>query len=614
MRASHHSQNRSGFSLTEMAFVLIIIGIVVGVTLSTGSVQLDYAKTSSASNQLETIRQALLLYRAKSHTLPCPTAGADAPTAATYGIAAAACDPAACPAGLFCTPTNVVIGTVPFKTIGLNPDAAVDSWDNKIDYIIDYSHTTNGSYGLGRIAVTDAAGNELTGSAIMGKAIFVLVSHGKDGNGGWSKNGTVRIACGGLSLDKENCNNDGTFISSNFNDNSNASYYDDIVLWHSQGGEDTDTYRVSQIKAERYNSCIILANKRLACVGRNTEGQLGLGSTTDQATYREVAGNYADWTQIAFDAQSMCGIRGVKGVLYCWGQNDYGQLGNGASGTDIIVPTPVTPASGTNEGWTMIDIDGTHACGIRSGHMLCWGAAQYGKLGEGSTSGNILVPTEVTGGFSDWTYVGIGISHSCGIRNVSGYTRAYCWGNDANGQLGDDAAASAPKTAPTQVYYAYTDWSQIDANNNYTCGIRNGGELWCWGDNGSGQLGQGDNIPSYIPIQVKNAAGTGFWTDWTSFGTSSATTCGTRPAGLYCWGTEGGYAMLGNGAVTGVQYLPYPTNTPFTDWSSVSVGGTTVCAARKNGNAYCWGRNDFAQVGDSLKVTPVDSPRLVTAY
>lgn len=613
--------SKSGFSLTELAFIIAILGVVVGVTISTGKVQYDYATITSTSNKLDTVRQALLTFKKKAQRLPCPAAGNAAPGSATYGVEAASCDPAACPAGITCSTDNIIIGTVPFATIGMNAEAALDGWDNRITYAVDYSHVTNNGSGLGRISVRDVAGNEITNSDVLGKAIFVLVSHGKNGNGAWSKQGSVITSCTttATAKDVEDCDGDSVFTSSMLNEGDvAANYYDDVVLWHSQGSQtvsDEKSPRVVDFIAERNNSCVVLDTGLLSCVGLNDNGQLGNGTTTNSITFQEVAGGFKDWTAITIDAENACGIRGDSGSVYCWGDNSFGELGDGTTGTDRLTPVAVRPETGSNTGWTVIDMDGRHACGIREGHLLCWGDDTDGQLGDNTTAGSSTNrPREVQGNYSDWIAVGLGVSHTCGIRDIGGVKRAYCWGDNTNGKLGDGTAT--PRYALTEIGGgAYTDWKKIDSNQNFTCGLRDNGELWCWGLGTSGQLGRGSSADSSSPVRVQDSTGPTYWSDWVSFSVSSTTACGVRSNGeLYCWGSESSNELLGNGSATGSKQRPFLAAGNITDWFKVVMGGNTACAMRESGNLYCWGQNTYAQVGNTTTVSPVNAPSVVTAY
>ena len=205
-----------GYSLAELAIVLVIIGLVAGMTLSVGKVQMNVAEWQGTKERLETVREALLLFQKKYERYPCPALPADSSTSTTYGQEISGGCVTACPAGLACD-NSAVIGAVPFKILKLNEEVAYDSWDGKFTYVIDKNHTETSIYNTGGIPIMDINGNAITASPILGDAIFVLASHGKDGKGAYGKSGTLITDCGAVGKDIENCNVDDKFMDSRFN-------------------------------------------------------------------------------------------------------------------------------------------------------------------------------------------------------------------------------------------------------------------------------------------------------------------------------------------------------------------------------------------------------------
>jgi hypothetical protein len=221
-----------GYSLTELA----IVGLISAMTLSIGKVQMDSTEFQGTQERLDTIRSALLLFQKKYKRYPCPTSPNVSPTNTAYGEeVTGGCD-AACPValGLTCG-TNTVKGAVPFKDLKLSEEIAYDSWDGKIDYIVDKGHTVTSDYKTGSMPIIDSHGNAITASPVFGDAIFVLVSHGKGGKGAYGKSGALLAACGATGKDVENCNGDDTFLDTQYNTGDGAArYYDDLIAWHTQ--------------------------------------------------------------------------------------------------------------------------------------------------------------------------------------------------------------------------------------------------------------------------------------------------------------------------------------------------------------------------------------------
>ena len=501
---------------------------------------------------------------------------------------------------------------------------AYDKWGSRLSYVVIKelakatatlsSYTTSRTDGV--ILVADYEGNQVTESDSNVINAYIVISHGKDKKGGYLSSATQTAACGSTAKDSENCDGDATFIDSELNESETAAnFYDDLVHWRTLtsivGTQAREDNSIVQVSSDYQIACLTRNDGRAYCIGNNTSGQLGDGTTSPRTVYTLVAGNYTDWKQVDADNDLTCGIRGAD-AIYCWGRNTYGQVGDNTTTGPRLVPTVVVPASGANSGWTALTVDYEHACGIRAGHLLCWGRDTAGQLGDDTVKASKDQPTEVAGGYSDWVDMALGTHHSCGIRNEAGLYKAYCWGRNAEGQLGDNSVTE--RLSPTEVYGGYTNWTRLESNHTHTCGLRSNGVLWCWGENDYGQIGI-DNfvMPQTTPVQVKDTAGTGTWYDWTDVSVMADSTCGIRAGGrLFCWGRDN-FGQLGNGATTVTKDTPQEVTGSFTDWTAAVVGNT-VCGLRAGNNPYCWGQNNVGQVGDGTTVDPVTVPVAVTAY
>src|SRR5262249_55237958 len=151
--------------------------------------------------------------------------------------------------------------------------------------------------------------------------------------------------------------------------------------------------------------------------------------------------------------------------------------------------------------WLEISAGGGQLCGIRGDHSLwCAFANQSGEVGDGSTQLR-LTPVKI-GTATSWAHVATGATHSCATRQKG---TPFWWGANADGQVGDGTFTS-PRPAPVQVGTA-TDWVQVSASGNTTCGRRTSGSLWCWGDNQHGSVGDGSNTDRNAPVQIGAASG-----------------------------------------------------------------------------------------------------------
>lgn len=324
------------------------------------------------------------------------------------------------------------------------------------------------------------------------------------------------------------------------------------------------------------------------CWGDGSDGALGSGGTADQLRAVRV-GTATDWTSIHAGTNATCGRR-ADATLWCWG--DGGQVGD-ASFVDR--PTPV--AVGTGASWTSVQVDGRHTCARRSdGTLWCWGYGASGQLGDGRATPSSF-PVQV-GTATTWLTVATSttrvdsagaisrIDATCATRTDGSL---WCWGDGSAGQLGDGTEGQQ-RDVPVRSDRP-TRYAQLAAGGRHTCGTAREGDLWCWGDNASGQLGilaaGGRARPTRVP----------FLDGWTSVAAGAQHTCGIRGAGeLRCWGA-GGRGRLGVGG-TGDLSAPWTPVVGAADWRSVSAGGLHTCGIRTAGSLWCWGSNAHGQIGD----------------
>ncbi len=291
------------------------------------------------------------------------------------------------------------------------------------------------------------------------------------------------------------------------------------------------------------------------------------------------------WTALSSGASHTCGIRG--GRIYCWGDDQNGQLGDGIAGGTRAEPAPI--ASGATD-WSSVSAGSRHTCAVRAGRVACWGLDSYGQLGDGSVTATAdPTPSPIASGATNWTSVSAGDSHTCAVRAG----RVACWGRDASGQLGDGSAGPNGDASPGLIASGATDWTSVSAGGSHTCATR-AGRVACWGGDARGQLGDGSAGPNGDASPGLIASGA---TDWTSVSAGDQHTCAVRAGRVACWGNDTS-GELGDGSAG-----PEPDATPgliasgATDWTSVSAGGSHTCATRA-GRVACWGYDDDGQLGD----------------
>lgn len=276
-----------------------------------------------------------------------------------------------------------------------------------------------------------------------------------------------------------------------------------------------------------------------------------------------------------------CGV--VDGSLFCWGQNQTGALGLGDF-EGRFVPTRV----GVQSDWTAVGAGDGMSCGIRAGLVFCWGTGSSGQLGAGQFS-HSADPLEVDLP-GEAAELGVGHQHACAILDDE---RLFCWGANAEGQLGQADPWTGPgvnSATPLQVDPG-TTWAQIAPGQGHTCGIQSDGSLWCWGRNTLGELGQTEAQAD----QTRVAGQTGSATDWTDIAAGQNHTCGIRGDALYCWGANGHQQL--SDAVG--DFVEEPTLIPgIGSATQVALDTFHTCVLHDGATLSCWGRNIEGILGD----------------
>ncbi|MBL8685273.1 MAG: hypothetical protein JNK05_39205 [Myxococcales bacterium] len=242
------------------------------------------------------------------------------------------------------------------------------------------------------------------------------------------------------------------------------------------------------------HSCAVRSTGEVVCWGANPVGQLGNGTTTGSTTPVQVTG-ISDAVEVSTGAQHSCARR-RSGAVVCWGGGEQGVLGDGGvRGVGGFSATPVT-VFGLSDA-VEVSAGAFHACARRlSGRVVCWGWNQQGQVGSGATGPSFNAPVEVVG-LTDAVEISCGGLHSC-ARRASG--AIVCWGANDSGGLGNGSTTlSATPVAVTGI----TDALEIDVGGAHTCARRPLG-VWCWGRNFAGELGDGTTgMMALMPVQVR---------------------------------------------------------------------------------------------------------------
>lgn len=383
-------------------------------------------------------------------------------------------------------------------------------------------------------------------------------------------------------------------------------------------------------------SCGLISTGRGYCWGLSNHGQVG--AATDSVCYHDpdpIAGksdggplpcalipvrvtDSVGYMTISAGDSTSCGIT-VDGRAYCWGRGLSGEIGNGTA-SDRATPALVSPTP-----WfTSISVGGSHVCAlIITGVPYCWGNDEFGQLGDARRV-HSTTPVPVSSGGQRFIRITAGFRHTCGI--VADGT-AYCWGDNTFGQLGVGSRGGFVDT-PVLVSTGLK-FSAISAGGDHTCGIATSGAAFCWGDNAVGQLGNGTSGDfSATPVAV---VGEQVFTQISaSTGTRLTTllglpvkedrghTCALTAAGTaWCWGDDKDL-QLGRGQVTGSNgfsgtpaVVAQGERLPGVAFTTISTGTRHSCAVGSDGNAYCWGSNVYGALGNTLQAAFRGMPQRV---
>jgi alpha-tubulin suppressor-like RCC1 family protein len=370
------------------------------------------------------------------------------------------------------------------------------------------------------------------------------------------------------------------------------------------------------------------SNPAVATIDSVTGALLGVdrGTVTITATSEAKTGAVSrviviKYRSVAAGSMHACDIAS-GGFVWCWGLNGReGRIG-GATLGDLAMST--TPVLVPNTGWTALRFTrlsayGNHTCGITvDAKAYCWGNNNWGQLGAGTNASQSNVPLLVAGNLS-FAQISAGADHSCGVTTDA---RAFCWGHNDWRQF----AATTPgfSTSPVQVAGGMS-FTSITAGSGFTCAVATSAAGYCWGASGLGQLGDGSKISygntfSATPLLVATTSALRTIEGGLSYACALSTT-----GQALCWGGNGG--RLGNGPTGTDSSIPVAVAGSQT-FASLSSGNGFNCAVAVDAALWCWGSNDNGQLGviapavatspvraaGSLRVSEVSTSGVSTGY
>lgn len=241
-----------------------------------------------------------------------------------------------------------------------------------------------------------------------------------------------------------------------------------------------------------WHSCALLSSGgQVKCWGYNYNGQLGSPTSSQVSTTPIVAG-ITGASALSLGSSHSCALAG--GTVYCWGANFYGQLGLGAGATTQNQTPTQVPGAGSSA--QAITTGSNHSCSLEGGIVRCWGRNVFGQLGDGSTTDRPS-PVAVINLPAGVQAISAGTMHTCAVANGG----VYCWGGNLSGQLGDNSTTD--RWSPVPVYNLSSGVQMVTAGSDHTCALLMSGGAKCWGNNYNGNLGNNSTVSSLTPVTVQ---------------------------------------------------------------------------------------------------------------
>lgn len=334
-----------------------------------------------------------------------------------------------------------------------------------------------------------------------------------------------------------------------------------------------------------------------ACASLTEPTDQGL-SRRSQATPVEVFGG-SSWIEVSAGYRHTCAIA-TGGTAWCWGSNEFGQLGVATVTSCADVNTCARRPVEVGGGHTFVKIAAgvTHTCALKAnGEAWCWGggyaSGRAGYLGTGMLQQSVTpVPVDADSAF---TAIAVGAENSCALT-ASG--QAWCWGENGYGELGDSSQTARLAPVPVRTTARY---QRITVGVAHSCALKLTGTAVCWGRNRFGQLGSGDvpynstTLVSVIPARVTGEQ------NYREISAGESHTCALRTDDrIDCWGLNENAGQLGDGS--GLTHRGTPgVVAADSSWSTMTSGLFTVCARTTAGAPLCWGSNYYGAVGNGLR-------------
>jgi alpha-tubulin suppressor-like RCC1 family protein len=366
------------------------------------------------------------------------------------------------------------------------------------------------------------------------------------------------------------------------------------------------------IWANGWHTCAIMGSL-LYCWGRNSDGEIGNGATTN-AKFAVPVMHTSDLAAVGLGQFTTC-VCDRAGKAWCWGRNVEGELGTGSASVTSPIPVPVPDI----DDCVQIAGGALHTCVVhKDGTVSCWGGNTDGQVGQpvssaascpqstGSPTPCVKSPVVVPG-LTDVAEVHAGETYTCARKNDM---TVWCWGSNFSGTLGDGTNTMRSTPAPVN---GLDDIVEIATGRWFACARHASGTVSCWGQNDTGQVGNGSTTDTNKPVAVVPI------TDAIQLGAGARHACVLGASGVVsCWGSnkegELGQGTFANSVmpmdVLKSLRMPVDVLNPV---NSIALGAIHTCAVPGTGSPVCWGDNDANEIGDTTK-TPRPLPVSVAGF
>jgi len=375
-----------------------------------------------------------------------------------------------------------------------------------------------------------------------------------------------------------------------------------------------DLTNVNAIAMGLNHACALTTAGGVKCWGRNTAGPLGDGTNTDRPVPGDVPGLTSGVVAIAAGSEHTCALTATGGVkcwgANLFGQVGDGTTDDihpyviGTSSTNHYRASPVDVA-GLSSGVVAITAGASHSCALTmGGGVKCWGNNIFGQLGDG-TNTTRLAPVDVSGLATGVVQVSAGNGFTCALLSTGGVK---CWGGNVSGQVGD--GTTALRTTPVDVS-GLAGATQVETGDQHACAIVAGGNVKCWGADFAGQLGDGGGAAKPVPVDV---VGLGAIAASVSAGGSHTCVVTTMAGAKCWGSNNYGELGNGTASPASPVYTPGDVTGLASGVASIEAGISTSCAVLASGVAKCWGRGNYGQLGNNTIVTSQTTPTSVLDY